>query len=44
MACRKAVMGRIAAELLVERPIDGGVDTVLGLPGDGIDGIMEMRS
>ncbi|GAA2726143.1 thiamine pyrophosphate-binding protein [Actinocorallia aurantiaca] len=34
-------MGRIAAEDLVERLIDWGVDTVFGLPGDGINGIME---
>jgi pyruvate dehydrogenase (quinone) len=32
---------RIASELLVERLIDWGVDTVFGLPGDGINGIME---
>ena len=31
----------IAAELLVERLADWGVDTVFGLPGDGINGIME---
>jgi pyruvate dehydrogenase (quinone) len=31
----------IAAEQLVERLIDWGVDTVFGLPGDGINGIME---
>ena len=34
-------MGRIASEDLVERLIDWGVDTVFGLPGDGINGIME---
>jgi pyruvate dehydrogenase (quinone)/pyruvate oxidase len=34
-------MKKIAAELLVERLIDWGVDTVFGLPGDGINGIME---
>ena len=34
-------MGRIAAEALVERLVDWGVDTVFGLPGDGINGIME---
>jgi pyruvate dehydrogenase (quinone)/pyruvate oxidase len=34
-------MRKIAAELLVERLIDWGVDTVFGLPGDGINGIME---
>jgi pyruvate dehydrogenase (quinone) len=34
-------MAKIASELLVERLIDWGVDTVFGLPGDGINGIME---
>ena len=34
-------MAKIAAELLVERLIDWGVDTVFGLPGDGINGLME---
>ncbi|MET9297099.1 thiamine pyrophosphate-dependent enzyme [Streptomyces sp. NPDC003077] len=34
-------MPRIASEALVERLIDWGVDTVFGLPGDGINGIME---
>jgi pyruvate dehydrogenase (quinone) len=34
-------MSTIASELLVERLIDWGVDTVFGLPGDGINGIME---
>ncbi len=34
-------MGTIASELLVERLIGWGVDTVFGLPGDGINGIME---
>ncbi|WP_049574042.1 thiamine pyrophosphate-dependent enzyme [Streptomyces sp. SBT349] len=32
---------RIASEALVERLIDWGVDTVFGLPGDGINGVME---
>jgi pyruvate dehydrogenase (quinone)/pyruvate oxidase len=32
---------KLASELLVERLIDWGVDTVFGLPGDGINGIME---
>src|SRR5919201_2220315 len=27
--------------LLLERPIDWGVDTIFGLPGDGINGFME---
>jgi pyruvate dehydrogenase (quinone)/pyruvate oxidase len=31
----------IASELLVERLADWGVDAVFGLPGDGINGIME---
>src|SRR5438067_338630 len=34
-------MAKIASELLWERLIDWGVDTVFGLPGDGINGIME---
>jgi pyruvate dehydrogenase (quinone) len=34
-------MAKLAAELLVERLIDWGVDTIFGLPGDGINGIME---
>jgi pyruvate dehydrogenase (quinone)/pyruvate oxidase len=29
------------AEILVDRLLDWGVDTVFGLPGDGINGIME---
>lgn len=34
-------MPTIASESLIERLIDWGVDTVFGLPGDGINGIME---
>src|ERR1700712_904901 len=34
-------MARIAANTLIERLIDWGVDTVFGLPGDGINGVME---
>jgi len=34
-------VAQIASEALVERLIDWGVDTVFGLPGDGINGIME---
>src|SRR5450755_847563 len=30
-----------AADVLVESLLDWGVDTVFGLPGDGINGIME---
>jgi pyruvate dehydrogenase (quinone) len=32
---------KLASELLIERLADWGVDTVFGLPGDGINGIME---
>src|SRR5499427_5673397 len=34
-------MAKTAADLLVERLIDWGVDTIFGLPGDGINGIFE---
>src|SRR6476660_5382444 len=34
-------MARSASDLLVERLLDWGVDTIFGLPGDGINGIME---
>ena len=34
-------MAQIAAESLIERLADWGVDTVFGLPGDGINGMME---
>src|SRR5215470_7110855 len=34
-------MAKTAADLLVERLIDWGVDTIFGLPGDGINGIIE---
>lgn len=35
------VPGDVAADLLVERLIQWGVDTVFGLPGDGINGVVE---
>jgi pyruvate dehydrogenase (quinone) len=38
---REAAVSRIASEALIERLADWGVDTVFGLPGDGINGIME---
>jgi pyruvate dehydrogenase (quinone)/pyruvate oxidase len=34
-------MSKIASDVLIERLADWGVDTVFGLPGDGINGIME---
>ena len=34
-------MAKIASEVLIERLVDWGVDTIFGLPGDGINGIME---
>src|SRR5438067_3237333 len=34
-------MSQTAADGLIENVIDWGVDTVFGLPGDGINGIME---
>src|SRR5437660_5393546 len=34
-------MAMTAADLLVERLIDWGVDTVFGLPGDGINGVFD---
>ena len=34
-------MSKIASEVLIERLADWGVDTIFGLPGDGINGIME---
>jgi pyruvate dehydrogenase (quinone)/pyruvate oxidase len=34
-------VSKIASEVLIERLADWGVDTIFGLPGDGINGIME---
>jgi len=34
-------MAKTVADVLVERLIDWGVDTIFGLPGDGINGIFE---
>jgi pyruvate dehydrogenase (quinone) len=38
---RRITVARIASEAIVERLADWGVDTVFGIPGDGINGIME---
>src|SRR3954467_7076634 len=34
-------MAKTASDVLIEKLIDWGVDVVFGLPGDGINGIME---
>src|SRR5918911_1456337 len=34
-------MAKTVAEILVERLIEWGVDTIFGLPGDGVNGIFE---
>ncbi len=34
-------MAKTVADVLVERLIDWGVDTIFGLPGDGVNGIFE---
>jgi len=34
-------MGAITSEVLISRLADWGVDTVFGIPGDGINGLME---
>ncbi|HEX2330232.1 MAG TPA: thiamine pyrophosphate-dependent enzyme [Candidatus Angelobacter sp.] len=34
-------MAKTAADVMIETLIDWGVDTIFGLPGDGINGIME---
>jgi thiamine pyrophosphate-dependent acetolactate synthase large subunit-like protein len=34
-------MTHTASDLFVERLMEWGVDTVFGLPGDGINGFME---
>src|SRR3954452_15028146 len=38
---REPIMAETAADILLETLIDWGVDTIFGLPGDGINGIME---
>src|SRR5438874_7570269 len=37
----RGAMAKTVADLLIERLIDWGVDTIFGLPGDGINGIFE---
>src|SRR6185436_14722054 len=38
---RSTAMGETAADVLIDTIHDWGVDVVFGLPGDGINGIME---
>src|SRR5918912_854021 len=38
---RKRAMAKTAADVLIDTIHDWGVDVVFGLPGDGINGIME---
>ena len=41
LRAERSLVSKIASELLIERLIDWGVDTIFGLPGDGINGITE---
>jgi pyruvate dehydrogenase (quinone) len=41
MFSEEIAMKNTAADILVESLIEWAVDTVFGLPGDGINGIME---
>ena len=34
-------MAKTAADVMIETLADWGVDTIFGIPGDGINGIME---
>jgi thiamine pyrophosphate-dependent acetolactate synthase large subunit-like protein len=34
-------MATTVSDILVDRPIEWGVDTVFGLPSDGINGVFE---
>jgi hypothetical protein len=36
------VMANNASDVLMETLIDWGVDTIFGIPGDGINGLMEV--
>jgi pyruvate dehydrogenase (quinone) len=38
---KEGTMAKTASDVMVERLADWGVDTIFGLPGDGINGIME---
>ncbi|HST89770.1 MAG TPA: thiamine pyrophosphate-binding protein, partial [Ktedonobacterales bacterium] len=34
-------MGKTASDMMMDRLVEWGVDTIFGLPGDGINGLME---
>ena len=34
-------MAKTAGDVIVETLIDWGVDTIFGIPGDGVDGVIE---
>src|SRR5262249_42715148 len=38
---RRPAMSQNASDILIETLIDWGVDVIFGIPGDGINGIME---
>src|SRR5690606_34765440 len=38
---KRAAMAKTAADMMVETMLDWGVDTIFGIPGDGINGLME---
>src|SRR3569833_4280641 len=38
---RGVFMAKQVSDLIVERLIEWGVDTIFGLPGDGVDGFFE---
>jgi pyruvate dehydrogenase (quinone) len=38
---RSIDMAKTVADLLVERLIDWGIETIFGFPGDGVNGIFE---
>src|SRR5437763_10426277 len=38
---KETIMAKTTADLLIERLLDWGVDTIFGFPGDGINSIFE---
>ena len=37
----QAVMAKMVSDVIVERMVEWGIDTIFGLPGDGVDGFFE---